>query len=46
MNLRFGIIYKTREGKEESNIEVDEYLGHYVNRGLGWKQKHPFFTVR
>lgn len=46
MNLKFGITYKTREKKEESNVEVDEYMGHYVNRGSWVEQIYSFFTVR
>lgn len=42
MNLKFGIMYKTREKKEESNVEVDEYMGHYVNRG-SWVEANIFF---
>lgn len=42
MNLKFGIIYKTREEKEESNIQVDEYTGHYLNRGVWVEAKTSF----
>lgn len=35
MNLKFGITYKTREKKEESNVEVDEYGALCKQRFLG-----------
>lgn len=51
-NLKFGITYKNGEEKEESNVEVDEYRGCYVNRGvwieantsfLYWEMSEPSF---
>lgn len=42
MNLNFGITYKNREEKEESNVELDEYRGRYVNRG-GWVEANTQF---
>lgn len=42
MNLKFGIIYKTGEGKEESNVNVDEYTGHYLHRGAWVKASTSF----